>query len=90
MLAWGFVSAGRNDVCKAGKLLKDSGFANGSRVQLIPGSRYDHETCACATLKVKVVQNDGYYLIKFDDDRSYQYEWKDLVVCTEAGPSTLE
>ena len=61
-----------------------NGFPNGFRVQLIPGSRYDHETCACAALEEDVVPGAGYYTITFEDDRRYQYEWKDLVVCTEA------
>jgi len=68
-------------------------FDLGLRVQLRPGSRYDHETCQCADLTVEQTEElidtigttHKYVLIgPFGDGRKYQYQYEDLETCTEA------
>jgi len=74
-------ASGSDTTCQAA-------FLTGDRVQLIPGSRYDHETCACAELKLDIFEflpkdSAPWNLIEFEDGRNYKYQYQDLQFCVE-------
>jgi len=83
---WNYVVNGSSS-CNMGTLTPafcEEGIPIHTRVQLVPGSRYDHETCACANVTTTIFNDDDYYPLTFEDGLSYEYEYEDLEPCTEA------
>ena len=65
-------------------------FSSGERVQLIAGSRFAHETDACATLNQDVCPGRLHFTpITFEDNTDYTYQHIDLEICLEAGSPML-
>jgi len=59
-------------------------FSQGTRVQLIPGSQYAKESCACAVLANTICPDGSWNKITWESGDAFAYQHKHLEVCTEA------
>ena len=67
----GFISVGPVGDC----------WPSGSRVRIVPGSRYGHQNSGCGTLSSQLCKGDGYQAITFDDGYYNAYEFEDYEQC---------
>ena len=59
-------------------------FLHGTRVQIITGSDYSGESCACSTLVDSICPGGGWKYITWEDQNTYKYQYEDLERCVEA------
>jgi len=62
----------------------ESCISHGERVQLILGSAFSGESCACGTLSDTICSGGEWKLITWEDGNSFKYQHQDLESCVEA------